>query len=447
MLALSRATAATTIVLALVVSLAVPASAAVLRSPADPFYRVHLRSGPLGHAWSGVERINFTNNRGTAMTKVWLRLWSNGVLGCTPRAITATVVAGGSAGALREECTAFPVTLSSPLAPGARGQLKLSLSIQLPKVNDRFGYYNDEALLGTALPTLAIRDDAGWHLDPFINLGESFYSVTGRYRVTLNVPTGLRTPSTGVRVEHVVTGGRTTDTFAAEDVRDFEWAAGAFVKLSDMSGATRVNVWYLTNLISVTKARSLLAAAVRALDTFSATFGTYPYSEVDAVIMGFTGFGGMEYPQLVFSYPRRVILVHELAHQWWYGIVGNDEFSDSWLDEPFAQWSQDLPTKPVTVCPSYSWPSSTFRLTNDMTYFQHHQSEYGSVYYGGACMLANLAGKFGLARFKEILHDYAQDHWLGFTRELDFKTAIETAAATDLPGFDADAFWAKWRVD
>jgi hypothetical protein len=117
------------------------------------------------------------------------------------------------------------------------------------------------------------------------------------------------------------------------------------------------------------------------------------------------------------------------------------------LDEPFAQWSEDLPTNPNTSCFGYVWPSSTFRLTNDMAYFQAHQDEYGSLYYGGQCMLANLAGQFGLARFKKILHDYAQDHWLGVVRGADFKTAIETAAATYLPGFNAAHFWTKWRVD
>ena len=76
----------------------------------------------------------------------------------------------------------------------------MRVTIDLPKRNDRFGYHGGLALVGTALPTLAVHDDLGWHLDPYVDLGESFYSIVGAYEVTLNVPKGLRTPATGVAV-------------------------------------------------------------------------------------------------------------------------------------------------------------------------------------------------------------------------------------------------------
>jgi hypothetical protein len=62
-------------------------------------------------------------------------------------------------------------------------------------------------------------------------------------------------------------------------------------------------------------------------------------------------------------------------------------------------------------------------------------------------MLADLADRFGLDRFVQILHDYAQDHWFGVTRTEDFKAAIEAAAIADGLPFNPATYWAAWRVD
>jgi hypothetical protein len=97
------------------------------------------------------------------------------------------------------------------------------------------------ALLGTALPTLAIHDDLGWHLDPFVDLGESFYSIVGDYQVTLNVPSTLRTPTTGVAVASQTAGARRITTYVAHHVRDFEWAAGRLATVHGRSGGTEVS--------------------------------------------------------------------------------------------------------------------------------------------------------------------------------------------------------------
>lgn len=418
----------------------------VVRTPGDPLYTVKLRSGPLGHTWAGIEQISFTNTGTTTMSRVWLRLWSNGVQGCTPLAIRIEDLEHGSLGSMSRNCTAIPIDLVSPIGPGDSSTLRMAIRIEVPERNDRFGWWGDLALMGTALPTLAIRDDAGWHLDPFVDLGESFYSVAGRYRVTLNVPTGLRTPATGTRTAHMVNGDRTIDTFRAANVRDFAWAAGPFKRSNDVSGSSAIHVWYLTGQVSKHRAAAMLKAAVTSLDTFSSTFGTYPYPEVDLVLTGFSAFGGMEYPQIVFTNTDRSTVAHELAHQWWYGIVGDDEYTEPWLDESFASWSQYLPFGAWGVCDTYDFPSATARITNDMGYWRNHPSEYGTIYSGGGCMLANLADRFGLHRFERILARYAKAHWYGIARTSEFQKAIETAAAAHLPGFDAAAFWDEWRV-
>lgn len=419
----------------------------VIRNPGTPSYTVSLRGDSLGHAWRGRESITFTNLETDPLTTIWLRVWSNGVKGCGVRAITVTEMRGGIAGDLSRRCTAFPVDLDAPLAQGGEATISMRVTIDLPKKNDRFGYHGGLALLGTALPTLAIHDDLGWHLDPFVDLGESFYSIVGDYQVSLNVPTALRTPTTGTAVASQTDGARRVTTYVAHDVRDFEWAAGRLATVRGRSGGTEVVVSYRPHDLTLQAAKEALGYSIRSLDAYSAGLGTFPYPEMDVVLTSFTAFEGMEYPTIIFSNPGKITISHELAHQYWYGIVGDDQFSSPWLDESFATWTSYLPFGGWKRCATYHWPSNDARITNDMGYWKLHPSEYDTIYGGGGCLLANLAGRFGLDRFVQILHDYALDHWLGVTRTEDFKAAIEAAATADGLAFDPATYWDTWRVD
>jgi hypothetical protein len=418
----------------------------IVRNPADPEYTVHLRTDASGRTWTGREEVSFTNADAAPLELVWLRLWSNGIDGCDPMAITVSAPVAGSFREPTVGCTAVRVDLEAPLAPGERTTFGFDVSIHVPARNDRFGYANGMSLLGTALPTLAVHDDRGWHLDPFVAFGESFYSVVGSYRVVLEVPSDLSTPTTGQQIAENDAGDRTVRTYVADDVRDFEWAAGALRLLQERAGDTIVNVWYGPDVVAAGRARTMLGVARTAMTTFATAFGAYPSPEVDVVLTGFRRYGGMEYPQIVFVNPRDAFVTHELAHQWWFGIVGNDEYAEPWLDESLATWSMFLPLRPWLSCEGYPWPSPTARITNDMGYWSQHEEEYATIYRGGGCMFADLAHRFGLARFEEMLAGYAATNRFGVARGRDLMDAIERAAAERLPDLDMAAFWSRWRV-
>ena len=443
-------TRAVTFVLVLAIATpAVPAHAAlpVIRNPGNPSYVVGLHGNATGHDWDGRESISFSNLEADPLSAIWIRLWSNGVLGCHRRAISVSHLKGGVAADLSHRCTAIHVHLNEPLMQGERTTLSMRLTIHLPKRNDRFGFHSGLSLLGTALPTLAIHDDLGWHLDPFVDLGESFYSIVGDYRVTLDVPAGLSTPTTGTAVSSQTDGRRRATTYEAHHVRDFEWAAGHLASVHGRSRGTEIVVSYRPHDLTRDAAKTALGYAITSLDTYSAAFGTFPYPEMDVVLTGFTTFGGMEYPTIIFTNPQKITISHELAHQYWYGIVGDDQFASPWLDESFATWTSYLPFGGWKMCRNYRWPSDDARITNDMAYWMRHLGEYDTIYGGGGCLLANLADLFGLERFVQVLEVYAQGHWYGVARTEDFKAVIENAAISDGLSFDPDAYWALWRVD
>ena len=425
-----------------------PQGSSVVRTPAEASYDVHLRSGAGGKSWRGNGSVTFTNVGTGTLPQVYLRVWSNGVLGCDPPSITVSSMQGGEVTGERLDCTEVEVTLDEPLGPADTTTLSYDLDIELPDEDDRFGFHRGLALVGSALPILAVHDDEGWHRVPFENLGESFYSVVADHEVTFVTPPGLDTAASGhVTGRSETADGRTRTTYTARRVRDFAWAAGRFRTVERSADGVDVVVSYQPNAVGRARARAAAADAVAVMRSLGGAFGAYPYPEVDVVLAGFGGFGGMEYPTIVFSGPSRGTIAHELAHQWFYGLVGNDQFHEPWLDESFASWAAREPFGPSRGCSGISWPSAGSAITNDMSYWATHPSQYWVVYENGPCMLANLSKRFGHDRFLRILARYIGRHHLGIARTEDFVTAIEVAADRHLDGFDASAYWERWRVD
>ncbi|MES9522523.1 M1 family aminopeptidase [Streptomyces capoamus] len=422
-----------------------PPSTDPTRTPATPSYTVNLSSDTSGTVWTGHESVTFTNASATALGEVYLRLWDNYHGSCDAMPVRVGNVTGGTAGALSVACTALKVDLPAPLAPGQSATIGFDLGITVPSGADRFGHDGAFSFLGNALPVLAVRDGAGWHLDPYTNNGESFYSLAADFKVTLDHPSSLLVPATGTSTDTPGSSGRTVTTATASKVRDFAWAAGPFTKISGTSATgVAVNVYSVSG-ISSTSAQSMLSTAKSAVDAHAARFGAYPYGELDAVIDNNYWFGGMEYPGFVLDLVSTTALTHEIAHQWWYGIVGDDEYNSPWLDEAFTDYATDLAQgKTGTGCwNSVSWASSAEKITNSMAYWDAHSSRYSTVVYGyGKCALHDLRRVLGDTAMAKLLKDYAGAHWYGVSTTAEFKAAAQAATSTDLT-----SFWTQHRIE
>jgi hypothetical protein len=413
------------------------------RTPANPSYTVRLTSNTTGDTWTGTESVTFTNASSSPLPEVYLRLWDNFHGSCPSTPITVTGVTGGTASPLSVNCTAMKITLPAPLNQGQSGTIGFNLGIVVPSGADRFGHDGPNNMIGNALPVLAVRDTAGWHLDPYTNNGESFYTVISNFDVTLIHPTALLTPATGTSTE--TTSGSTTTTHAtATNVRDFAWAAGPFAKITGTSGRGFVVNVYSVSGISSANAQSMLTTARNALDAHSGRFGDYPYGEVDVVLDNNFWFGGMEYPGFVLDVISSTALAHELAHQWFYGIVGDDEYTTPWLDEGFTDYATDLFNNITGSGCGITWQSSAEKTTNSMAYWDAHSSRYSTVVYGfGKCTLHDLRRLLGDTVMANLLRTYAQSHWFGVSTVADFKTAAQAAAGST----DLTSFWANHRVE
>ncbi|MEU5630774.1 M1 family metallopeptidase [Streptomyces rishiriensis] len=426
-----------------------PAGPQAAATPDRARYDVTLRADADGGHWAGRQRVSFRNASPAPLREVYLRLWGNGedpcgTPGAPPSPVTVSHVVGGRPGPLTVGCTALRILLPKPLARGERTSVAFDVSLTVPGRNARFGREGATRFLGNALPVLAVHDAKGWHLDPYVALGESFYALASDFRVRLDHPSALKVPATGSTRSLPGAPGRTVTLSVADRVRDFAWAAGPFRTATRTTpGGVRVRSYWAPGApaagVELTR-----TDADAAIDRFGREFGRYPYGELDVVMTPQFG-GGMEYPGLVLLgiTEEGGAVVHEVAHQWWYGIVGDDEYSSPWLDESFAQYANArFQGWDMRDCWSdVSWPDDSAALTASMAYWSRHRGQYHLVYTAGPCALADLEHTLGAATMARLLKEYAREHWYGVSTTEDF-----VRAAQSLTDVDLGPFWEAHRI-
>ncbi len=329
--------------------------------------------------------------------------------------------------------------LKIPLATwesGGKVDVAIDFELQVPKNNSRLSYDDHSIWLGNWLPILAEYDENGWYLDPYHPIGDPFYSDVANYELEIDVPAGHHIASSGNEVEQQVTvvGERQHHKVAARSVRDF-----ALVIMDETYTNIRtaignhliINTWYRST-DQKKLAQELHQAGVDSLSYFADTYGPYPYQEYDIVRTG-GFFGGMEYPGIVFVQGQYfeeqddygiIVVAHETAHQWWYGIVGNNEVSDPWMDESLAQYStlrfllenygsigrSMLKSSEKVAAASERFERSDEYVGSSVDQFSNWDSYGTLVYYKGLQMFYQLEQAIGLDKMNQILSDYVQQY-------------------------------------
>jgi hypothetical protein len=429
------------LILPLLIATSPVAAGKEMPGPGSPAYDVQLTANESGTTWTGRERISFTNTSTSPMPEIYLRLWGNSWDGCTNSPVRVSRIEGGVVGPLAVGCTALKVLLEKALEPGERASVAFDVAITAPNRGEQFGRSGAYSFFGNALPVLAVQDQTGWHLEPDVGIGESYYTLAADFTVRLDHPASLVVPATGVMAGSNVS--------VAKQVRDFAWAVGPFQQAEVTSpGGVKVRLWW-TSAVTSAAVADARAKAIAAIDDFSLRFGSYPYGEVDLVLNDkWASFSGMEYPGFVLLIAPAFgegPVVHELAHQWWYGIVGNNEYADPWLDESFAVYATDLhagDSRPG-CWPGGAWTPG-LAITNSMGYWKSYGSAWGRyVYTVGACMLHDLERLIGSAPMAQLLKTYAGEHWYGVSTPAAFKSAAATAATS----INLSTFWADHHMN
>ena len=309
----------------------------------------------------GTSTLTYTNTTGEDLTALPFRLYANGP-DAGHDALTIEHVTVDGAGATPEwsvDNSVATVPLPSPLAPDAETTIAMGFAAEVPlDAREHYGIFNLSSSTGTwALahwyPVLAGRDPVtGWMLEPTSKNGDPIFSDTAAYDVTVIAPDDLQLITSGVQTAtEPRENGMQATIFSAAPSRDFTIVAD-----SDMRSVTRevagttITSWYEPGRDVSGEAVALWAE--QSLEVFNDLLGEYPYRELQLVQVEIYGAAGVEFPQLIYMgstyYDRETLpdgpssfeftVAHEVVHQWFYNLVGNNQYAHAFIDEGLTNY-------------------------------------------------------------------------------------------------------------
>jgi peptidase M1-like protein len=399
-----------------------------------------------------------------------------------------------------DDQTVARVLLPQPVPPGGSVTLDLEWKAQLPQVFARTGYKRDFFMVGQWFPKLGVYEPAGlrgraaggWNCHQF-HANSEFYADYGRFRVEITVPSRFVVGATGPRVEtRPGSDGTTTYVHEQRDVHDFAWTADPrFIEVKDTFSADRdvtpaeyeaaarlvdrplaevklrdVAITLLIQPGHLPQARRHIVAAKNGLKHFGLWYGRYPYPTLTVVdpAPGAMGAGGMEYPTLItagssFVFNRwpfdrirlpEEVTIHEFGHQFWYGMVGSNEFEESWLDEGFNTYSThkvDAASYPamIELFGFRFFAHEEDRLGNGLERrfdrirtpsWGFSPGQYGFNSYGRPGLaLGTLEAMLGEATMARVMRTYHERFRFGHPSSDDFYAVASEVAGRDLRDF------------
>ena len=350
------------------------------------------------------------------------------------------------------------VSLPKEIAPDESINIDFEYTVKIPNINHRFGFGNNTVNIANFYPVIAIYED-DWVLDPYHYNGDPFYSNIANYEILLTIPTNLTLASTGEILGKNEEENKTTYNISAKAVRDYAFVlSDKFKVLSEQVGKTTVSYFSYEE----ENPEEFLKASVDSLTTFNSLFGEYPYSTLSVVKSNFVH-GGMEYPNLVLISDAVTekadyinVIVHEIAHQWWYGLVGNNQFEHGWLDEGLTEYSTNLfyeknPEYGISANEIIKNTTSSFAnfvelytsvLGNVDTSMNRALDEYDTepeyvyiTYVKGMLFFNELRNILGYDKFISCLQDYFETYKFKLVKPEHMLGSFEKTSHTDLSGF------------
>jgi len=266
----------------------------------------------------------------------------------------------------RDDRSLAAADLPEPVPPGQTIRIRVAWTGRFPRNFDRTGAIGNFFFASQWFPKLGVFQDGGWTARQFFANTE-FFSDFGRYDVRVTAPTNWVVGATGVEQSKTVNGALTTHRYVQDRVHDFAWTASPdFVDLTqrfEHPGLPAVNMRLLLQPEHQHLADRHFSAAAATLRYYGEWFGPYPYASLTIVDPAFQSHSeGMEYPTIFTGGTRwwsprgsndpEYVVIHEVGHQWWQGMVANNEVEHAWLDEGINEYA-DSRVQGVAFQPNY----------------------------------------------------------------------------------------------
>ncbi len=449
-------------------------------------YDINIEFYPEEKVIRGEQRVTYINNEDIPIDKIYFHLYPNAFktketapflfdnfMSAYPRGFSEgyididKIYVDGSEG--EYSIGEFGITIMEIILPyrldiGDRVYIDMQYTIKLPPAVERFGYGSDTYNLGNWYPIASVYDEEGWNLDPYYPIGDPFYTDASNYKVNIRTPKDFTVASTGNILSRELVDDIIEWEIEANAVRDFAWVASKnFEVVEEEVDGTLIKMYFLKDGMENGEIRNrALEFTKKSLKTFNKVFGEYPYKQYSVVQTNFPS--AMEYSGIVFIGSRyydkaftdflEILIVHETAHQWWYGVVGNDQIDQAWLDESFASYSEV-----IYMAENYGEKAGEtyHRIKNEEDFHRSVDSlqdkvilktlkdfenwnDYGLlVYTKGAIFLDDISDKYGKEIFYKILQTYYDRYKFKIATTEDFIEICE-----EVTGEDLDDYFENW---
>lgn len=351
------------------------------------------------------------------------------------------------------------IELENKLFPNDRTELLIEFDVTLPNINHRFGYGENAVNIANFYPVACVYENGSFMTKPYSPNGDPFYSNMANYNAIITYDDSLMLASSGEQIKSQVNDGKKTTEINAKVVRDFAFVVSEkFQVLSEEFEKTKIFYYYYSDQ----NPQQSLDTSILTLQTFNELFGQYHYSTLSVVETNFLH-GGMEYPNLVFisdalsNYEEYTnVIVHEIAHQWWYNMVGSNAYSDGWQDEGLTDYSTALfyeknPQYNIqyeeimkNALKNYTLFTEVFTkvygnvdtsMSRDLDEFKT-SSEYVYIcYVKSMLMFDNLRKLIGDKRFFKGLEEYFNKYCFKIAKPDDLIACFENISNTNLENF------------
>lgn len=433
-------------------------------------YTIELEIGEMVNQITGYEEILYTNIESEALDKIFFMLIPN-TGGDYLQVSNVTVNGKPVSIELAYKNSVLKVFLAEPIEPGATIKISMDFSETIPEeMGGNYGLYifQDNILaLDSFFPIIPVYDEGGWNVQDPPRNADLIFTDAAFFEVRVDAPKELVLVASGNEVEKQVMNDRQTITFVGGPQRDFYLTASPrYQSNSNEAAGVKITSYYAEGLGK--SSEMVLETAKKALSVFSERYGQYPYSELDLVSTPMLA-GGMEYSGAAAmginlykpgknsggisnSYLLESATAHEVAHQWFFNQVMNNQIGEPWLDEGLAQYLTYIYYLDTygseagdQFKSSWEWRWSTIGNTSipiGKPANDYSPEEYSAIIYGRAPLfILELEKRMGEQEFTRFLADYVSTYQWKTVNTQQFQSLAQKTCGCDLTGL-FDTWWA-----
>lgn len=434
--------------------------------------------GPDDHRVVADMTVTYTNTTGAELDAIPLRLYANSP---SPDhdAITLDAVTVDDAEVepeMSEMNSVAMIGLPETLAHGDTVEIEVEFTTNVPVDEPlHYGMLNYTSRNGTWsmahwYPMVAGWDQGyGWMLKPTSVYGDPVFTNVGMYTVTITAPEDLRFITSGVEVDSDDAGrGMVTTTWSAAPSRDFVMIVDDDMEfVEDEVDGTTVRSWYHEG--HEEGGEAALLWTVQAVDLFNDLLGEYPFVTLQLSEIWMFNAAGVEYPQLFtiaddyYSGPVNLdsqgyfefTVAHEVVHQWFYNIVGNNQYDDAFIDEGITNYLSSQvyfgevygdeageEAFEVFIVRPFQYMVEANRdviISTDTDAFPSENDYVNAAYVKAPAGFAAIHDEMGAEAFFGALQAYVEEFRFLVATPEDLLAAFNLAAETDIT-----PLWTRW---